>query len=368
MKGSLRYFFVGLAIVLSALALWYFKHIVAYILIAAVISLVGRPVVDFLRRIQVKNIRMPSALCAALALVLVWAVMAGFFLFFIPIIISQGQELSTIDIDMIRNSMETPFQRLEDLYERMKSDPADPLTLEEYVENRLFSIVNLSFLTRALTDIVNILGNLFIAFFSVSFISFFFLKDKNLFGEGIMLLVPTRYEEKFQNFLLSTRTLLTRYFAGILLQITGITVINTVGLTIVGLDFQLAAVIGLITGVMNVIPYVGPLIGALTGLFLGTVNHLELDFYTGILPVLGKMAIVFAFTQIVDNILFQPLIYGTSVKAHPLEIFLVLLVAGSLAGIVGMILAIPTYTVVRVFAREFFDQFKIVKRITEKIG
>ncbi len=368
MKGSLRYFFIGLAIIISVLGLWYFKHIVAYILIAAVISLVGSPIVDFLRRIKIRRIRLPNALCAALALILVWAAITGFFLFFIPLIVSQGQELSNIDIDTIRNSLVTPFQKLSDLFERMKSDPADAISLEEYIENKLFSVLNISFLSNTISDVLNVLGNLFIAFFSISFISFFFLKEKNLFGEGIMLLVPTRYEEKFQHFLNSTKTLLTRYFAGILLQITGITIFNTVGLLILGLNFQLAAVIGLITGVMNVIPYVGPIIGALLGLFIGSVNYLDLDFYTGILPLIGKMTLIFAITQIIDNILFQPVIYGTSVKAHPLEIFLVLLIAGSLAGIVGMVLAIPTYTVVRVFAREFFDQFKIVKRITEKIG
>ena len=368
MKESLRYILVGLAIVLSALALWYFKHIVAYILVAAVISLVGRPIVVFLTRFRYRKFSIPKALAAIIALLTVWILISGFFLFFVPLIINQGQELSNIDIDMVRNSLDTPFQKLEILYERMKSDPNDPTTLEEYIENKIFSFLNISMISSTISDIINALGNVFIAFFSISFISFFFLKDENLFGEGVLLFVPTRYEEKFEHFLSSTKKLLTRYFTGIVFQITGIIILNTAGLSILGLNFQLAAVIGLITGVMNVIPYVGPLIGAMVGLFLGIVNHLELDFYHELLPLLGQMAIVFIITQIIDNILFQPLIYGTSVKAHPLEIFLVILIAGSMAGIAGMILAIPTYTVLRVFAREFFNQFKIVKRITEKIG
>jgi len=368
MKDALRYILVGVAIILSALIIWTFKHIVAYILVAAVISLVGRPIVVFLRRIRYKKFLIPRALAAILALLAVWILITGFFIFFVPLIINQGQELSNIDIEMVQNSLDTPFQKLEQLFERMKSDPNDPATLEEYIENKIFSFLNLSLISSAISDLINVLGNLFIAFFSISFISFFFLKDENLFGDGILLLVPTRYEEKFQHFLDSTKQLLTRYFTGIIFQITGIIILNTAGLSILGLNFQLAAVIGLITGVLNVIPYVGPLIGASIGLFLGIVNHLELDFYQELLPLLGEMAIVFAITQIVDNILFQPLIYGASVKAHPLEIFLVILIAGSLAGIAGMILAIPTYTVLRVFAREFFNQFKIVKRITEKIG
>ena len=359
MKDSLRYILIGLAIILSALALWYFKHIVAYILVAAVISLVGRPIVEFLRRIRIKKLSIPNALSALVALLTIWILVAGFFIFFVPLIINQGQELSNIDIEMVRNSLDTPFQKLELLFERMKSDPNDPTTLEEYIENKVFSFLNLSLISSAISDLINVLGNLFIAFFSISFISFFFLKDENLFGEGILLFVPTRYEENFEHFLDSTKKLLTRYFTGIFFQITGIIILNTAGLSILGLNFQLAAVIGLITGILNVIPYVGPLIGASLGLFLGIVNHLDLDFYHEMLPLLGQMAIVFIITQIVDNILFQPLIYGTSVKAHPMEIFLVILIAGSLAGIAGMILAITTYTVLRVFAREFFNQFKI---------
>ena len=85
------------------------------------------------------------------------------------------------------------------------------------------------------------------------------------------------------------------------------------------------------------------------------------------LPLLGFMIIVFGSVQIIDNILFQPLIYSSSVKAHPLEIFLVILAAASLAGILGMILAIPVYTILRVIAKEFFDNMKIVKKLTENL-
>jgi predicted PurR-regulated permease PerM len=135
----------------------------------------------------------------------------------------------------------------------------------------------------------------------------------------------------------------------------------------VGLGFDKALIIGLIVGLFNVIPYLGPYIGAFTGLLLGIANNLELDFYSQLLPMLGYMMIVFITVQVIDNVLFQPLIYGTSVMAHPLEIFLVILAAGYLAGIVGMILAIPTYTVLRVIAKEFFNQYKVIKKLTENI-
>ena len=86
-----------------------------------------------------------------------------------------------------------------------------------------------------------------------------------------------------------------------------------------------------------------------------------------LLPQLIYMAIVFAITQLIDNIVLQPLIYGNSVHAHPLEIFLVILLAGSMAGIPGMILAIPGYTVLRVILREFFNKYKLVETLTKNL-
>ena len=133
------------------------------------------------------------------------------------------------------------------------------------------------------------------------------------------------------------------------------------------MPFSTAVVIGLFAGMMNVIPYIGPIIGALFGMIIGIATNLDVDFYAGILPLLGYMAIVFAVVQVIDNILFQPLIYSNSVNAHPLEIFIVIIMAGSMAGILGMVLAIPTYTLIRVIAKEFFNKYRFVKKLTEKI-
>ena len=134
-----------------------------------------------------------------------------------------------------------------------------------------------------------------------------------------------------------------------------------------GVGFRHGLLIGLLAGILNIIPYLGPLIGASLGVFLGMATHLNLNFYNELLPLAGYMIIVFIIVQVIDNVLFQPLIYSSSVQAHPLEIFLVILIAGSIAGIVGMIVAIPSYTILRVFAKEFFNKFKVIKKLTEHI-
>jgi predicted PurR-regulated permease PerM len=124
---------------------------------------------------------------------------------------------------------------------------------------------------------------------------------------------------------------------------------------------------GLIIGILNVIPYVGPWLGLFIAITMGVASHIQMDFKTVVVPLIYYMIIVEVITHLIDNILFQPVIFSNSVKAHPLEIFIVILAAGFAAGIPGMILGIPTYTVIRVFAREFFYNFKAVQKITSSL-
>jgi len=100
---------------------------------------------------------------------------------------------------------------------------------------------------------------------------------------------------------------------------------------------------------------------------LGVANFLDMDVYTHILPLMGKMVLIFAIVQVLDNNIFQTVIFSNSVKAHPIEIFLVIVLAGSLAGVVGMIFAVPIYTVLRIVGRHFFSQFRIVKSLTQNM-
>jgi len=241
------------------------------------------------------------------------------------------------------------------------------LSLREELQAGLVSILNINVISDLIATIASILGNFAWALFAISFITFFLLREDKLITSYIITVVPEKKVEAFRHALESVKHLLRRYFVGILLQMTGILTMVTLGMTIVGVGFRLALVIGLVAAILNIIPYLGPWIGACLGIILGIAANLELDFATQLLPLIGYMTLVFAITQLTDNLVFQPVIFGTSVYAHPIEIFLVIMMAGSLAGIVGMILAIPTYTVLRVFAKEFFNNFRVVQKLTEKI-
>lgn len=368
MNKTGKYIFLTLGIIILGFILWYFKNIVAYILLSLVLSLIGKPIVDFLTHLHIGKFKLPKWFCALGALLFLWIAFFTFFRIFIPLIANEAGNLSdTNSINQLFLAFEKPIQDLELYLKKFNIHGTSGKTLADYLAEKAISIVNYSVITDLISSSASILGNIFIAVFSISFITFFFLKDEKMFEEGILLFVSDYHEESVKRALDSTKRLLMRYFIGILLQITGIILLVTIGLTIVGVGFRHSLIIGLLAGVVNIIPYVGPLVGSVLGTLLGIVTHLDMNISTELLPMIFWMMVVFVIVHIIDNILFQPLIYSNRVNAHPLEIFLVILFAGSLAGITGMILAVPAYTVLRVFAKEFFNRFKVVKKLTQRI-
>lgn len=367
MNSTIRYILIGLGIILAIITIWYFSNIVAYILISAVLALIGRPIVELLGKIHIRKIKIPKALRALITLLFIWSVVYLFFRLCIPLIVSEVNNLSNLNPQNVLVSLDEPIKTLENIIEKYQVDSEEKFKVEEFLSKKAISIFNVTFLTSMFSSFAGILGNLFIAFFAISFITFFFLRDEKLFAESILTLVPDKHVEAFSHAMTSTRHLLMRYFVGILGQITGIFTLVTIGLTIVGIGFSHSLLIALIAALLNVIPYIGPLMGSAIGIILGIATHIELDFYTQLLPLIGKMVGVFVVVQLTDNLVFQPFIFSSSVKSHPLEIFILILIAGSLAGIPGMILAIPSYVVIRVFAKEFFNKFKVVKKLTKNI-
>lgn len=367
MNRVLKYLLFGIGIIVVVFAIWYLRNIVAYILVAAVLSLIGRPLINFLGKIRIKKFTLPQALSAIITVFVLWLVIYTFFRVFIPLIISQVAEFSKIDIQPFFEKLQDPFQKIEEAYRKLNVKDAEALSLQEYFTNKLVSVLSFSMISDFLSSTAGLVGKLFIAAFAITFITFFFLKDKSLLINGIMMFVPTKYEDRTHHALTSVKRLLTRYFIGITCQVTGIIILVTIGLSIVGLKFERALLIGLVVGIFNVIPYIGPLIGEVLGLLLGVAPNLSLNFYSELLPLMGYMMLVFIIVQVIDNVLFQPLIFGKSVRAHPLEVFLVIIITATLFGPFAMIIAIPAYTVLRVFGKEFFHQYKLVKKLTEHI-
>ena len=362
-----RTLLVAAGVVILALLVRRFSNIVAYILMASILSLMARPLVRLLGRIRIWKWHIPISIRALLTLIMIWTVFFSFFRLFIPLVASEAQELSIIDTDLIVQEFEVPIHRMEQWIGKLSLVDDDDFSLMAELQTRMSTILSIEALTDILTGMASILGNLAWAIFAISFITFFLLREEKLITGYIVTIFPEDKEQAFSRALESIKRLLRRYFIGILLQMTGILTMVTLGMTIIGVGFRLGLVIGLVAAVLNIIPYLGPWIGAAIGIILGVASFLDLDFATQLVPLMGYMLLVFIITQLTDNMIFQPFIFGTSVYAHPIEIFIVIMAAGSLAGIVGMILAIPTYTVIRVFAKEFFNNFRVVQKLTEKI-
>jgi predicted PurR-regulated permease PerM len=347
---------------------WFFRNIVVYILVSGVLSIMGRPLVDLFCRIKIRKWSFPRALSALITLVVIWGIIILFFVIFIPLVTRQIEYFSTIDSEKIVQIIAGPIHKVENLFRTFNKDITKEISIQDYIVAKVAGVLNINMIQNFIGSILSILGNLLIAIFSITFITFFFLKDQRLFFESILMWVPDTYVDNVTRALYSIKKLLTRYFIGIVIQSTCIMTLVTIGMTIAGIEFQQALVMGLIIGILNVIPYVGPWIGLFIAITMGVASHINQDFTTVVVPLVTYMIIVEAVTHIIDNVLFQPVIFSNSVKAHPLEIFVVVLAAGYAAGIPGMILGIPGYTVLRVLAREFFYNFKAVQKITSSLS
>ncbi len=282
-----RTLLVAAGVLILALLVWRFSSIVAYIIVASVISLMARPLVRILGKIHIGKWQIPISIRALLTLLVVWTVFFGFFRLFIPLVAIEVQELSNINSEMIVQEFEGPIERLEQWIGKLNLLEANHLSLMDEIQIRLSNLLSIETVTDMLADIASVLGNLAWAFLAISFISFFLLREEELITGYIVTIFPEDTEKGFTHALESIKRLLRRYFIGILLQITGILILVTLGMTIIGVGFRLGLVIGLVAAVLNIIPYLGPLIGSALGILLGVASHLDLDFASAAVTIDG---------------------------------------------------------------------------------
>jgi len=355
---------VGIALLLFLV--YYFINIVSYILIAAALSLIGEPVARYIRGVHWRKFRISRTVSALLTILLLCSALFGFFWFFIPLVASEVSGLSDINVQDIINYIDSGFDQLRASSPRLALIFPETGNLNTYMQTEFANFLNMDQVKNVFSSVASAVGNFFLMFFSVSFILFFFLKEENMFGNLILLLVPTKAEDRVVKVLDSISNLLKRFMIGLLFQILGVMVLSTIGFTIVGMGFSHAVIVGVFAGLLNVVPYIGPWIAGSFGIIVVIANHLGDNFNSVTLPLIFLVILVVIIVQFIDNTFFQPVIYSSSVRAHPLEIFVVILMAGSFAGILGMILAIPVYTVLRVVAGEFLSEFKVIRKLANK--
>jgi predicted PurR-regulated permease PerM len=368
MNATLRNFLIVIGIALAAYLTWYFRSIIAYIIVAGVISLIGRPIVDLLNSIHLRKIRLPRALSSLLTLLLLYGLLALFFVIFIPLVSKQIDALSGFDAGEIVRGLQEQIEKLDTLVRKVYRNMPPESTIYDIAVEKITEILKPASITNLAGNLVGVVGKVLVTFVAVTFLAFFFLKDEGLFKETVMVMVPTQYEDRIRSVLHSIKQLLIRYFIGIIIESTIVLVCITIGMTIVGFPFHQALVMGLLIGIFNVIPYLGPWLGGAIAVLMGIATAITVGGFPAIGLLIIYMVIVIACTQIIDNNIVAPMIYSRSVNAHPIEIFIIIMAVGSFAGIPGMIVAVPAYTALRVFAREFFNNFGPVRKITSGLG
>lgn len=355
-NGILRALGIIIGVFLILYFLYKIQAVIVYIAIAAVISLIGRPIVLFFRR----KLKFNNTLAVIVTMVLFIGLLAGLIGLFIPLIIEQGHNLSLLNIEQLQRNIEDIYTQIMNYFAVNQIDVEQSLK-----DSNLLSKIDFGLIPNFLNSIIGGLGSFSIGLFSVLFISFFFLKDSQLFEDGIMMFVPSSKESRSRSSFTKIKDLLSRYFVGLILQISILFVIYTAALLIFGINN--AIVIAFLCALLNLVPYVGPLVSAVLIFVLSMSSNLGENFSEVILPKTIYVMIGFVFAQLVDNIFSQPYIFSKQMKSHPLEIFLVILIAGILFGILGMIVAIPTYTALKVVLKEFLSDYKVVQKLTKNL-
>lgn len=347
-----------------ALLCWYFRSVLVYVAGAFVVSLIGHPLVRLLRKIKIRGKSLPDALLAVVAIIIILATILLLIAQFIPVVTGIIHDTS------LMNAQDLPYNSLLDQLDLwligIFPSLGEDFNLVDFLLGQFKGVLNFSNVSSMLGSVTSIASSLGVGLFSVFFISFFFIKDEQLFGKIICALVPDNIESSVFTTIEDITHLLSRYFVGIIIEVLAVAIIDFLGLWLIariGVGYALG--IAFMAGLLNIIPYVGPLVGEVMGVLLCLV----LKYGAGVgldVPVLAFVLIVLAimlFAQLIDNMVLQPVIYSTSIMASPLEIFIVLLMAGHIGGTVGLIVGVPAYTVVRVIAARFFAENKIVKRL-----
>jgi predicted PurR-regulated permease PerM len=353
-NGILRALGILVGIFILSYFLYAIQSVISYIIIAGILSLIARPLILFLR----KKLKFPNTLAVIFTMFLMIGLLTGLVLMFIPLIAEQGKSLSLLEVDKLQENIQEVFNQIITYFSSKGIDV-------------LGELKNIDFLTQFkeipnfLNALLGALGSLSVGLFSILFISFFFMKDSQLLKNGVITMIPNGSEGRFSKSLETINDLLSRYFIGLLFQITILFLLYTSILLI--FDINNAVVIAFLCALLNLIPYVGPMIGAVIMFVLSMISNIGQDFQNDILPTTMYVMIGYLIAQLIDNFASQPIIFSKTTKSHPLEIFLTIIIGGLLFGVVGMIIAVPLYTALKVILKEFLADNKIVKSLTKNI-
>jgi putative permease len=323
-----KVFIVTLCVAAPIAILAMFSDIFLILIISIAITMVLNPLVDFLER---KGI--PRAASIIGIYLLAGGLIAAGLMNLYSALMQQAQSFSSsLDDQHVTAlfsqlaaslSKQIPSLRPEEITAKLNGAlPKIALKAEESLEGAL-----------------NIVGSLII----VPFITFFLLNDYHKMQKALIGNLPNKYFEMSLNVIDKLERQLSRYIRGVCIELLSVGLLYTSAYSILG--FRYALLLGMICGISNIIPMAGPLIAAIPVIFASLLQYGD---FRMLLPIVLTTFVV----QQIDQMFIQPNVYGKILDMHPLTIVLSILIGSELLGIVGMVLAIPIYTVIKVTARE----------------
>jgi predicted PurR-regulated permease PerM len=348
-------------IAVVAFALFFFK-IVIYLTISLVLFLIAYPVTYQIQKIRIgKNRRVPEAIASLLTIFLILFLTIAIFFIVIPPVINQIRFLSGLNFYEVLHNILIQFPGLENTLLKFGSTE----DLKQGLSREINAYLNPANIGIALNNTVSYFGTLIGGTLCVLFITFFLLKDENIVKQSLLTISPVGIENEMRHVLHRSKKMLSRYFAGLFTDMFLVGITALIVLTVLGV--QNAVIIAFIAGLLNVIPYIGSFITMILAIFLGVSGCISAGTYELIGPTINKIFFTLLSINLIDGFVVQPFIFSNTVKAHPLEIFIVTLMAGTIGGIFGMVIALPTYTLLRIIASEFFKHVKFFRKISANL-
>ena len=347
-------------VILVCLSVLFFK-ILIYILISLVLFFIFYPLTRKIEKIKLGNKKIPDSLASLITLFVILACVSGLFMVIVPPLIKEAEFLSNLNIfDVIRNIL-NEFPGVKNVLFKLGTEE----DLHNNLINQANEYINTDNISDAINHIFRYFGTITGGTLCVLFITFFFLKDEQLVKNAILTLTPTEHENEIKEVLTKSKKILSKYFAGLFLDVLIVGSLDMIILSVLGINNAL--LIAFVAGLFNVIPYIGSVLTMIIAIFLGVSGCIHAGNYEMIGPVINKIFFALLSVNLFDAFIVQPFIFSNSVKAHPLEIFIVTLMAATIGGIPAMIVALPVYTLFRIVAGEFLTHLKFFRKISEKM-
>lgn len=341
-------FIIGLsAVVVGLMIIYNYSNLVIFLVLAMILSYILDP---FVNRLQASGVN--RTLGVTLVLLTVVLILGFISTSVIPIIANQMAELATqLSLENIRQisvRIENQFlDKFEFLPEGFLEDNITAIANDLFDVNQISSIIG---------DALGIFTNIFSAVLVVPFAAFFFLKDGSKIRRDLLRLVPNKYFETSLTVIDKIENRLGLYFRSVLLQSFLVALSSWVFLSIAGLGNSMS--VGIAVGLANTIPYFGPILGYVLSVIVSIIE-------TGNFSLVAACILAILIVQLLDNLVFQPMLFSRSADMHPVAILFIILVGAETAGILGMLIAVPLATVIKIAITQInwsFNNYQIFRK------